>query len=112
MDNYLGEFPVDLKTHPIYGKYTKSNWAMHWLESYGQIDGDHHKAWVLDQIAQILKGTSITIVKACWQDGTTEYRFNLDEPSKSYVKWRKDMQGEYNSEEDEYEYGYEEGIAP
>jgi len=26
------------------------------IYSYGQIGGDHHKAWVLDQVMRIIKG--------------------------------------------------------
>lgn len=30
--------------------------AMDLIESYGQIDGAHHKDWVLDQVARVLMG--------------------------------------------------------
>lgn len=30
--------------------------AMKIIEQYGWIDGDHHKKWVLDQVARILLG--------------------------------------------------------
>lgn len=31
--------------------------AMAFAESYGHIDGDHHKAWVIDQMVRALLGT-------------------------------------------------------
>ena len=53
---------------------------------YGQIDGDHHKAWVIDQMVRVLLGDI-----------------------GSYAKWIKDY--EYDEETgDEYE--WEAGIAP
>lgn len=30
------------------------NTALEFAMSYGQIDGDHHKAWVIDQLVRIL----------------------------------------------------------
>lgn len=51
---------------------------------YGQIDGDHHKAWVIDQIVRVL--TDI-----------------------EYENWVKEY--EYDEEDDEY-YDWNIGIAP
>ena len=61
---YLGEFPVDVATHPEYSKYTQADWAMLFIGKYGKIDGGHHKTWVLDQVARILKGTPAVVVQA------------------------------------------------
>ena len=55
MAKYLGETVVDVNTHPEYSKYTNVDWAMLFIEKYGGIDGDHHKAWVLDQATRCLK---------------------------------------------------------
>jgi hypothetical protein len=45
------------------------------IEKYGQIDGDHHKAWVIDQIARIIKGDDYgTWVEEMKADG--EYNYN------------------------------------
>jgi hypothetical protein len=38
MNGYLGEFPVDLSTTKYKG-YTRSDWALVFIEKYGQIDG-------------------------------------------------------------------------
>ena len=55
-NKYLGEFPVDVSKHPEYSKWTPADWAMVFIEKYSGIDGDHHKTWVFDQVARILKG--------------------------------------------------------
>lgn len=36
------------------GKKTRIRAAMRLIEDYGSIDGGHHKAWVIDQIARAL----------------------------------------------------------
>lgn len=107
MEGYLGQKPVDIKNHPMFSKYTTNDWAMLWIELYGQIDGDHHKAWVIDQVARILKGCKIIVEEASWDNGHTEYRYDLDEPSDTYTEWVKDMLGDYNER-----YDYNVGIAP
>ena len=115
MTGYQGEFPVDISTSP-FATWGPSEWAMYWIGSYGQIDGAHHKQWVLDQVARILKGTEVVVVQARWIDHegtvTSEYRPTLAEPSAEYEAWVLEMQGEYDEEEEMYEYGYETGVAP
>lgn len=106
MEGYLGEFDIDL-AGTLYANFTPLDWAMHWIEKYGQIDGDHHKAWALDQIARILKGTRVVVKEARWGNGHTELRMTLAEPSDEYLQWVEDMRGE-----DGEEYAYEVGIAP
>ena len=58
--------------------------AMELIERYGQIDGDHHKAWVLDQVARVLKGDD-------------------------YEAWVIEMM---YGEDGPHTYSYETGIAP
>lgn len=77
-----------------------------------QIDGAHHKAWVLDQVARIYNGTAVIVKLAKWSDGQEEYRVWLDEPTPKYDDWVKDYRGQYDEEENCYEYDYDEGIAP
>ncbi len=113
-ENYLGQFSVDIAQTP-YANYTPSNWAMAFVESYGQIDGSHHKQWVLDQVARILLGTPVVLEIARWgvdldHIDLEEYRFWTGDPSQNYADWVEEMLG---SEEDgEFEYSYDEGIAP
>lgn len=115
MKEYLGEFSVEMSTSPFSG-WGPKEWAMYWIGSYGQIDGAHHKTWVLDQVSRILKHTRVIVVEARWQndDGSieTEFRPTLAEPSQDYLDWVDKMRGSYDPEFEEYEYEYDEGIAP
>lgn len=111
MQNYLGEIEVDVKDTP-YAKYKPSDWVLLYLFKYSQIDGSHHKQWLLDQTARILNGTKIVIKLAKWSNGEEEYRFSLAEPSKKYLKWVQEYCGEYDEEEECYEYDYDEGTPP
>jgi hypothetical protein len=61
--------------------------ALELIQRFGGIDGSHHKQWVLDQIARVLTGDF-------------------------YEEWVKDMKGEYDEENEEFEYEWDEGIAP
>ena len=56
---------------------------------YGQTDGGHHKAWVLDQIMR-------TIKKEKYEDFVKEYEYTNDEGNPT----------------EEKEYQWETGIAP
>lgn len=111
MAKYLGATVVE-QADTLYKDYTEKDWAMTFIEMYGQIDGAHHKTWVLDQVARILLGTKVIIELAKWDDGTEEYRFSTWEQSDEYIEWRKEMLGDYDEENEEYEYTYDEGIAP
>lgn len=113
MEGYLGEFDVEIKDTP-YANHKPNDWVLEYLFSYGQIDGEHHKTWVIDQTARILNGTKVVVKLAKWSNGHQEYRFWLDEPSKKYVKWVQKYRGEYVKNEyyEGLEYDYDEGIAP
>lgn len=108
---YLGETPVNLDDHPLYSGYTPSDWALLWLQLYGQIDGEHHKTWVLDQVARILNGTKMTATLAKWDNGLTEMRFDLAEPTPAYDRWVLMMLGA-KDDDGEYEYDYDTGTPP
>lgn len=107
---YLGERTVDLSTDPTYKNYTKNDWALLWIERYGQIDGGHHKTWVLDQVARILNDAPIIAKIASWTDHEDEYRFSIG-TSEKYEEWVRGMLGEQD-ENGEYEYEYDTGVAP
>jgi len=115
MKGYIGEFDVKIE-ETEFKDYTPKDWAMYFISRYGQIDGDHHKAWVLDQVARILNGTPVVVKEAHWvNEGNShkEYRvWTAEEPSPEYKAWVTEMLGKYDAENDEYEYAYEEGIAP
>ena len=64
--------------------------ALDLIESYGGIDGGHHKQWVLDQVVQALTGND-------------------------YDKWVLDYEGEAEEGEeylDYLPYSWDIGIAP
>ena len=46
MKGYLGEFDTEVNS-----EFTKNDWALWYIGQYGGFDGDHHKAWILDQVA-------------------------------------------------------------
>lgn len=107
MEGYLGETSLESLAGTPYEGFGAVEWALEYIGRYGQIDGAHHKQWVLDQVARILKGTPVAVVLARWENGHTEYRFDTGEPSESYLSWVREMKGK-----DEMEYCYDEGIAP
>lgn len=107
MAKYLGETLVSQNDVEEFKSFNQSDWAMYFIERYGQIDGEHHKVWVFDQVARLLKGTSVIIKLAKWDDGSFEYRVCLsDKQNLEYIKWRKEIFGDFD------EHDYYEGIAP
>lgn len=107
MAKYLGETLVSQNDVEEFKSFNQSDWAMYFIEGYGQIDGEHHKLWVLDQVAQLLKGTPVVIKLAKWDDGSCEYRVGLSkEKNLEYIEWRRKIFGDFDK------YGYDEGIAP
>jgi len=106
--SYMGETSVNQEDTP-YKDYTPFDWGMYFIERYGHIDGDHHKMWVMDQVARLHKGTQVQIKLAQWTCGTKEYRVTLGEPTQQYLDWVEEMKC---MEDGEYQYDYDEGIAP
>jgi hypothetical protein len=96
---YLGEFPLGERTDdPL-------DYAMVFIEKYGASEGDHHKAWVIDQVVRILKGTPVIVTEARWTDHDPEVRYRTGEPSAEYLVWVAEMR-----EEDEEDWS--DGTAP
>jgi hypothetical protein len=108
MGKYLGETEIDVQ-NTEYSTYNREDWAMLWIKMYGGIDGAHHKDWVLDHVARILKGTKVIIKIAKWGDGVENTRFSLDEPTLEYHSWVTELK---NGEDGPETYGYDIGIAP
>lgn len=105
---YLGEEILDSLQGTPFEHFTPSQWALEFLGSYGQIDGGHHKTWVLDQVARVLHGTPVVVKCAAWDLGAVrqiEYRFETGRTSPAYEEWVRAQRGK----DDE---GYDEGIAP
>jgi hypothetical protein len=102
---YLGEFDETISSS------SREYWVFKYVETYGQKDGAHHKAWVLDQIARILNGTPVITTIAKWEN-YQELRFKTGEPSKEYIQWVKEMRGGWDENIDEFEFDYDEGWPP
>lgn len=112
---YLGETPVDLFTDPEFKNYGPKEWAMHFITTCGQIEGDHHSKWVLDQVARVLHGGVPKVTLARWSDGNEEHRVHGVPATEEYLKWVKEMKGNITVDDEgveEPEYTYDEGIAP
>ena len=107
MAKFLGEKKLNIKTK--YDNYSKLEWAMLWIEMYSGIDGSHHKDWLIDQIARILKGAKVVVRIATWDDGKKEERFALENLPKSYYRWVDDMK---DGEDGKNTYSYDFGVAP
>ena len=109
MEGYLGETIINIADSE-FKDYSKFDWAMYFIERYGQIDGAHHKQWVLDQVARIYHGTQVIVKEASWDNGEKEFRVSLtDEPSNTYKEWVTEMN---DGEDGPNTYSYDEGIAP
>lgn len=104
MKGYLGEFETDANSD-----FTPQDWALWYIGSYGGFDGEHHKAWVLDQVARILHGTPVIRREARWSNGESELRVRLDEPTAAYRKWVREL---CDGEDGPDTYDYDEGVAP
>jgi len=108
MEGFLGKTIVDIRKSK-YAMYSKQDWVMLWIEMYSGIDGSHHKDWLIDQIARILKGTDVIVKIAKWKCGKTEHRYTLAEPKKEYWEWVEYMK---DGEDGPETYSYDFGIAP
>ncbi len=86
MKGYLGEtFVTSLVGTPFEG-YDHIDWSQYFIDKYGGIDGEQHKAWTLDQMTRCLMGTPVIVVVANWSDGSIEYRCSTGEPSEEYAR--------------------------
>lgn len=92
--------------------------ALNLAASYGQIDGDHHKMWTIDQMVRALTGCPMVEYKANDSQGT-EYTCEIQGESEEYKKYVKEYEcgtpeeiaaGEFDGEEALYEWDI--GIPP
>lgn len=93
----------DLEDTPFEG-YDILDWVRYFIDTYGGIDGSHHKQWVIDQCSRILRGTPVNVSLAKWSNGETTYRVITGEPSYEYL--------EYVKAENGFGYEVDEGVAP
>jgi hypothetical protein len=102
MAGYLGEFKVKIED-TNFKVFEPADWALYYIFHHGQIDGDHHKKWVLDQVVRILNGATIKVKEARWDDGNKEYGIEVG-TSRDYKRWVKDFEGKDEDGNPEYEY--------
>ena len=86
MKGYLGEALIKTGDSP-FRHYQATDWIRYWVTRYGGIDGAHHKQWLIDQCLRISMGTPVKVYQAKWQNGFTEWRVRLRDPSYDYLKW-------------------------
>jgi hypothetical protein len=114
MNGYLGERVLNTSKDTPYEGFTANDWALEFIGRYGQIDGCHHKQWVLDQVARLLNGSPVILSLAQWDNGAAEYRISVGNPSYEYLAWVRKQKGKWIDNENYtgWEYDYDEGIAP
>ena len=82
--------------------------ALNIITQDGGIDGDHHKAWVLDQVVRILTNCP-TVTKNAVDVNKVPYSYEALSESEEYLEFVR----QYNNGEDgPNTYEYSEGIAP
>lgn len=96
---YKGSEVVPVEDSPLYpkdGVVDEKFWVQHFILTYGDIDGAHHKDWVLDQVMRIVMGTPVEVQKKTWDDGKgwtqTDYTVHTGNPSEKYLAFRKEME--------------------
>jgi len=75
---------------------------------FGGIDGDHHKAWVIDQMVRALTGCPMVKKTAKDFEGK-EYEYECQGESEEYVELVREAK---NGEDGPETYSWNEGIAP
>ena len=82
--------------------------AIMYAVKYGGIDGDHHKAWVIDQMVRALTGSPDEHVVATDSRGKM-YEYTTQGKSDAYKKLITDA---CMGEDGTPDYSWDEGIAP
>lgn len=116
MEGYLGQEDI---TESFNQEHTAMDCIQLLITVYGGIDGSHHKDWLLDQIARLTHGGQLTVHKASWDNGHTEFRYGHVSETPEYLEWRvniqkcEDLSCEcHDPDDDHYCYNYDDGIAP
>lgn len=75
--------------------------ALEYAEA-GQIDGDHHKLWVIDQMVRALTGCPMV------EKEKNGYKYEVQGESEEYLRWVFD----YSHDDEGNTYSWNVGIAP
>jgi outer membrane protein assembly factor BamB len=78
--------------------------------NYGQTDGDHHKAWVIDQMVRHLTGCPTVIGHGISSGDGTPYIYDTLGKSEDYLEFVRVYS--YDEAEGEEIWEWDEGIAP
>lgn len=83
--------------------------ALDVASSYGGIDGDHHKAWIIDQMVRVLTGSPFEV--SAIHSGADGRRFTHEKLGES--EEYRDFVKQYEEGEDgPYTFDWDTGIAP
>ena len=75
---------------------------------YGQTDGEHHKAWAIDQMVRAVTGCPIIEDTSLDYKGE-QYTFERQGESAEYLEW---VRAYCDGEDGPETYRWDEGIAP
>ena len=82
--------------------------ALEFAAGFGGIEGDHHKAWVIDQMVRALTGCPV-IRESHKNDKGNVYTFEAQGESPEYQEWVREW---CDGEDGPDTYEWDEGIAP
>lgn len=88
----------------------KINKALRFAHEYGQIDGGHHKLWVIDQMVRALHGSPM-VTKSAIDYQRNQYTYEDQGESKEYTAWVQKY-CEWDASTEEYNYSWETGSPP
>lgn len=82
--------------------------ALSYAHQYAQIDGAHHKAWVIDQMVRALTGCPM-VARGGYDSRGNHFSYEAQGESEEYLEFVR----EHNAGEDGPDtYEWDEGIAP
>ncbi len=103
MEKYLGEEVLTDLTGTEFEGLGQVEWIAIFVDSYGMVDGEHHKQWLIDAVARIAHGAPVVVKRASWGTGHSELRVSIG-TSERYERWIEGRR--------EAGYDWDPGIAP
>lgn len=98
----------DFTSSPVLNCCSRIKKALDYAVRYGGIDGDHHKAWVIDQMVRALTGCPMIEGHSIDCNGNP-YIYQYQGESPEYIKLVADAK---TGEDGPETYEWNEGIAP
>jgi len=87
---------------------SKINKALDFAYCYGQIDGDHHKEWVIDQMVRALTGCPVVTASSSDANGKN-FEYETQGESEEYQDF---LRAYAQGEDGPHTYSWGIGIAP